>query len=371
MKPILLVGEAKGANEVKINSSFVGASGIELLRMLHESGVITMTNADYDYITRFWQTGDPLCIDAIWQLHPEVHRTNVFDLHPPANDMAHLYGPKADGIPGYPIHTGGKTKKKGYIRKDFLPELDRLGDEILAIDPNLIIGFGNTPVWALCGKTGVSKLRGTTILTTHIVDGYKIIPTYHPAAILSQWDNRPIVVVDLMKAAREKDFPDLRRPKREVHIPEIVEDIDDFFKHYLPTSRILAVDIETVGNRITCIGFAPTPGLVLVVPFDDSRKKNRSFWSTQVLEVAAWKPIRRVLENPSVRKTFQNGLYDIAFTWRSMGIRVLGAEEDTMLLHHALQPESLKSLAFLGSIYTDEGPWKTERKGTQTIKRDE
>ena len=53
-----------------------------------------------------------------------------------------------------------------------------------------------------------------------------------------------------------------------------------------------------------------------------------------------------------------------------MGLRTYGASEDTMLLHHALQPESLKSLGFLGSVYTDEGSWKGMRK-TETIKADE
>ena len=48
-----------------------------------------------------------------------------------------------------------------------------------------------------------------------------------------------------------------------------------------------------------------------------------------------------------------------------------GAEEDTMLLHHALYPESLKGLGFLGSIYCDEGAWKGMRKGTETIKRED
>jgi len=45
--------------------------------------------------------------------------------------------------------------------------------------------------------------------------------------------------------------------------------------------------------------------------------------------------------------------------------------EDTMLLHHALQPESLKSLGFLGSVYSDEGSWKQLRRGRTTIKRDD
>jgi len=78
-----------------------------------------------------------------------------------------------------------------------------------------------------------------------------------------------------------------------------------------------------------------------------------------------------VLEDQSIPKLFQNGLYDIPFILRTTGIAVQGAAHDTMLLHHALQPESLKGLGFLGSIYTDHGPWKVERKGTDTIKRDE
>jgi hypothetical protein len=78
-----------------------------------------------------------------------------------------------------------------------------------------------------------------------------------------------------------------------------------------------------------------------------------------------------VLESPTPRKLFQNGLYDIAFLWRAYGIKVMGAEHDTMLLHHALQPESLKGLGFLGSIYSDEGAWKQMREKVTTIKADE
>jgi hypothetical protein len=62
-------------------------------------------------------------------------------------------------------------------------------------------------------------------------------------------------------------------------------------------------------------------------------------------------------------------MYDIAFLWRAYGVKVMNADEDTMLLHHALYPESEKSLGYLGSIYTDEGSWKRMRK-TDTIKED-
>jgi len=52
---------------------------------------------------------------------------------------------------------------------------------------------------------------------------------------------------------------------------------------------------------------------------------------------------------------------------------VRNAEHDTMLLSHALHPESPKGLAFLGSVYTDESAWKLNirLKHKGTIKKEE
>ena len=75
MKPILLVGEARGEVEARHNSSFIGPSGAELLRMLNESGIISFTFADRDYLHKYYAQSDPSCIEAIWGLHPEVVRT--------------------------------------------------------------------------------------------------------------------------------------------------------------------------------------------------------------------------------------------------------------------------------------------------------
>jgi DNA polymerase I-like protein with 3'-5' exonuclease and polymerase domains len=86
--------------------------------------------------------------------------------------------------------------------------------------------------------------------------------------------------------------------------------------------------------------------------------------------VKCWRIVRRILENPRTPKLFQNGMYDIAFLWRAYGIKTVNAAEDTMLLQHAIQPEALKGLGYLGSIYSDEGSWKHMRKKDETIKRD-
>lgn len=368
-KPTILLGEAYGENEAKLNKGFVGPAGVELLRMLNESGFIELTAFDRDYINDYYKAGNPALLDAVWSLHPEVYRTNVFNLHPPGNRLEHFCGPKAGAIRGWPQLLTSK-----YVRAEFERELERLGDEILHHDPDLIICLGNTALWAMAGRTGITKLRGTTLLSSHCVSGYKLLPTYHPAAVLRQWELRPTTLADLMKASREANFPEIRRPHREIWIEPSLEDIERFIATEISPldDPLLSVDIETSGNRVTCIGIAPTSRVGIVIPLDDSRTKNGCYWATATLEKQVWALIRRVLEDPSTRKLFQNGAYDIAFLWRAYGIKVLNASEDTMLCHHALHPEALKGLGFLGSIYADEGAWKSDRPKykNETIKRD-
>src|SRR5215472_15602207 len=233
MPGIMLIGEAWGAEEEKQRAPFVGASGWELTRMLKEAGIV----------------------------RADCYLTNVFNLRPAGNRIEELCGEKKEGIKGYPALAKGK-----YVGQEFIPELERLGDEILSQDPNVIICLGNTPMWALTGQVGISKLRGTTVLSSRIVSGVKLLPTYHPAAILRQWDLRPIAVIDFSKALRESEFPEIRRPHRKIFIPETVEDFHDFVLSFIRPSTTIAVDIETAGHRITCIGLAPSRETAIVIP---------------------------------------------------------------------------------------------------------
>lgn len=365
-KPIVVVGEAQGKHEAQLGLGFVGPSGVELLRMMNEAGLIHLTSFDKDYIHRFYTEQKPELIAAVWDMHPEVFRTNVFQHHPPRNDLLFFCGPKAESLPGYP-----PLAKSKYVRNDWDGELDRLGEEIISRDPNLVIALGNTAIWALAGRTGITKLRGTTLMSSHTVSGYKLLPTFHPAAILRQWENRPIVVADLMKAAREATFPEIRRPFREIHIEPTIEEIRQFVATHILGCDLLSVDIETSGQRVTCIGFSPNPRIAIVIPFVDERRKDRNYWPTAAAEREVWGIIREVLGDGSIPKLFQNGGgYDIGFLWRGYKMPTVGAREDTMLLAHALQPEMLKGLGFLGSIYSDEGAWKHMRIKTETLKRD-
>ena len=66
MTPIVIVGEYRGAEEDRIDRSFVGPSGVELLRELDEAGVLTLTSEDKSLISKYYSLGDPHQIDMIW-----------------------------------------------------------------------------------------------------------------------------------------------------------------------------------------------------------------------------------------------------------------------------------------------------------------
>jgi uracil-DNA glycosylase len=334
---IFILGEAWGAEEERERTPFVGASGYELTRMLDEAGIA----------------------------RSDCYLSNVLNLHPPGNDLESLCCDRAGGLDNFPPIRPGK-----YLSRSFAPEIERLGDELLDVDPNVILALGNTALWALTGKTTISKLRGATVLSDRTASSFKVLPTYHPAAVLRQWDLRPIVVIDFQKALRESAFPEIRRPYREIHIEPVYEDVQEFFDKYLPKTALLSVDIETSGRRVTCIGFAPSSRVAIVVPFTDPRRLGGNYWPTLELERKVWRLIKSVLENPTPPKLFQNGMYDITFLYRAYGIKVAGAKEDTMLLHHALHPESQKDLGFLGATYADEGAWK-QMRGKKTTKRED
>ena len=326
---VAIVGEAYSFEEEKAGRSFIGASGWLLDQLLSSVGI-----ARRDCLV-----------------------TNVFNLRPARNDVESLCGKQSEGF-------GPALKRGKYVRREYAPEIERLYNEIRTSDPNIIVALGTTAAWALLHSSGIRSIRGALAVTPDAVSSrlgrpYKVLPTYHPAAVLRQWNLRPIVTADLEKAKRQSDDPIFRRPSRRIWLRPTLEDLARYEQDEIRGATILSADIETKQDQITCIGFAPRADSAIVIPFFS--QPGVSYWPTKGEEVAAWEYVRRWLRDyPTV---FQNGLYDINFLWSRYGIPVPRAEEDTMLLHHAMQPEIEKGLGFLASLYTDEPSWKHMRKG--------
>lgn len=352
---ILILGEAPGESEQRRGVPFVGASGNELARMLSEAGM------ELD----------------------QLFRTNVLFTRPENNKLVSLtldkkeltsvlgYSPSSDKDHGegsphlYDLPPMKVDNKVRYLHPSLLPEIERLDREIDRCKPNLIIALGNTALWALTGRQNISSVRGTVLSGFHKV---KILPTYHPAAVLRQWDLRTICVTDFMKAKRQSLFPEILRPSRKLQINVTVSDIRRWVREVLPSASILSVDVETRMGQITEISFSEAVDKALVVPFIKGFKENYFSFSD---EVEALRLVHEILLHP-VPKLFQNGLYDIQYIWRTWKVPPRNSQHDTMLLHHAMYPEMAKGLGFLGSVYTDEPAWKLMRRNKDTTqKRDD
>ena len=332
---IALVGEAWGKDEELIKLPFIGYSGQELTRLLADAEI----------------------------KRSECFLTNVFAFRPLGNDIETLCAKKAEVGPGYAL----KPIKPGkYIKPEFLPELERLADEIRTVKPNLVVALGNVACWALLGSSGITALRGA-VAESSLIPGQKVIATYHPAAILRDWPKRPIVVADLLKAAREMEFPEIRRVQREITCAETLDEIDYWIEHYALRATHLAVDIETYRGQIDMIGFASDPEHALNIKFFNTGTHENT-WGSVLEEVEARKRVLQLLTLPA-KKIFQNGLYDLQYLLRE-GFTIKNVAEDTMLLHHAMYPELPKGLGFLGSIYTNETAWKLLNR-TKSEKKDE
>lgn len=352
----MLIGEAWGAREELFEHAFVGSSGVELVKMLHQAGIGPGVPHDRP---------SELDMIKLWKgpmADHEITMANVFDARPMDNDIAHFFCSPRDG--------GDITLPPMGRGKFVLPQLrfhvENLWEKIRAAAPNIIVALGNTACWAVLGETKISALRGTVKMSPRL--GIKVLPTYHPAAVLRQWNLRPIVVADFEKVAREAEFKDIVRIERWVTVNPTLEEIEEWITR---PADLYAVDIETVRSKqISMIGFARSPKDAIVIPFIEEDRPGWNYWPTVQEEMAAWRLASKLLSSP-VPKVFQNGIYDISWLLR-FGFRPKACSHDTMLLHHSLYPEMLKGLGFLGSIYSDEQAWKTMRgKGNNLFKRDE
>ena len=367
---VLLVGEAWGESEQMTHQPFVGAAGRELWGMLVQafgdpSGSGLAASRAFTYGAGWVKSR------SSWLSETGLAMTNCFNLKPVNNDIQSLcetkkQNPKAS--PEWQITRGF------YLREEYRGELERLRVEIAEAKPNLLVALGNTACWGVLRTQNISAIRGSLTLAPEggLAPGVKVLPTYHPAAILRQWSWRPILQADLLKASREAESPKLIRPRRVVLVNPTLAELETQTVAWMrepPPS--LSVDIETAHGQITCLGFAPDPGFSLVVPFADPHS-GKDYWCSLEKEFRAWRAVQRILGLPS-RKIFQNGLYDLQYLMK-MGFQPRNCIDDTMLLHHSLYPEMQKGLGFLGSIYTNEQSWKllrrTKAKDAQ-LKKDE
>ena len=307
--------------------------------------------------------------------------TNVFPFRPQGNNIETICGPKAAVGPGYAFPA---LKLGQYILPEYVHHVERLRQELASARPNLVVCLGNVACWAVLRATNIGSIRGS-VAEAQLVPGMKCLATYHPAGVLRNWSWRPIVLADLMKAARQGEFPEIRRPKRAILVNPAFEEAMLWFV----TTRMLmdsghprrfACDTETAQGQITCISFATSNDSAITIPFVKMKRDStghtvpnwENYWEDEWEEYRVWQEIKWFLES-GCEIVGQNFIYDLQYLL-PCGIFPRRCAHDTMLLHHSIFPEMNKGLGFLGSIYSDEASWKLmrrRRQGEGGEKRDE
>lgn len=323
---IFICGEAWGADEARAGKPFVGVSGMELDRMLHESGI----------------------------MRSECYVSNVVNAQPVGNDIrAWIPLTKREITPDC-------IRFRDRMVKPIIVEGYRsLLKEISLVKPNLILALGNVAMWATTGRWSITKWRGSQLLqnAADLLDQIqdpptKVLPTYHPAAVLRQWDWRSIVCNDLRRAKREAATRVYALPEWTFIIrPSLVQALGTLGALYERCAQgptLLSFDLETRAGHIACAGLAWDKENALCLPFM-AVSQPEGYWAPEE-EALVLEALHAVLCHPNARVLGQNLLYDAQYTWKWWHF-VPRIAFDTMVAHHTAFPGLPKALDFQSSMY--------------------
>jgi len=326
---VMLIGEAPGEREEASGRPFEGPSGELLNKLLHEAGI----------------------------MRSDCYLTYLVRERPPYNDYTSFIAKAKKDVTEHHVMLHGK-----YVKSCVTQGLAELEREIAMVQPNIIVTFGNLPLWALTGAWNVVKWRGSEL--TH--QGIKLLPTIHPQMIFRDWAFRALVVNDLRRVARHmnsKEYANASQWNFTVRpsYTAVHEQITDLVRMAeLPDGVWLDLDIETRAGHIACIGVSWSRNDALCIPLM-CVENPAGYWSLDE-EAEIVFQLYRLFTHPGAKIRWQNGLYDAQYIHRHWHF-IPNGKQDTMIAHHSCFAALPKGLSFLASMYCDHYVyWKDEGK---------
>jgi len=324
----IIVGEGPGQNETVQQRPFVGQTGRMVNEALARIGVKRES---------LWMTNATLC-------------------QPPS---------------------GSTELEKRQARQSCAP---RLKQELAQFPNRPVAALGSIAAQGFCGeKFSITQMAGAHYEVD--VDGSgtlrSVIPTTHPAAILRGGSGKggcahssdlgfwsllyDLKKINLLARGADIKFTDDIEFETEdsVRAEKLVED----FVREARIKRAFACDTETYVDdpkqhsalqaahaKLSAIGLATVDRAISVA------------WA--ILTPRARRLIGAILADPTITKTFHNGLYDVPVLNRH-GFTVQGPQEDTLLLHHSAFPGLPHDLQRVTTQFYAISPWKAEHRHGQ------
>jgi len=317
-----MVGEAPSSIEVLERKPFVGPAGKQLIRMC----------------------------EAINIPRHRIYLTNAC--------KAQLPGNKSDIL----------WTSKGHRCADWHALQEALILELSTLRTNHIILLGATAMMLLLDDpkiTSIIKYRGSHYKAEdfpHLAEplrGKFIHLTFHPASSL--YNSNPlnfwIIIADLQKVVQLADDP-TRWPENPTVItrpslPAVLQFYEEAKQH-----PYMGFDIEATPKLITCFAITAGKDKVMSVPLMNNKG---SYWTPEE-EVQIWDGLANLLGDPTIGIVCQNGMFDLMFVLRTMGIKSDNFAFDTMIAQHICYTDLPKGLDFLTSCYTYFPYYKDEGK---------
>jgi len=303
--PIVLVGEAPGAQEEDLGEVFVGPAGKRLQESLQRAGV----DLDLLYIT------------------------NTVKCRPLANRS--------------PIAEECRICRSLFLEK-----------EIKAYPRKLLVGIGNIGYYGIVPKGVPSGITSRTGLFEYNEEfSCYVLPCIHPAAVL-----RTPSYQSLLDDVADKISRFIREgytvpAKTSVFYKEIrdLASFKEFISEVKEVKRFV-VDIETEGfnyfkDHIICIGFSTAPYTAYYLPIleEDDLAWSKNEWCL------IQEGLREIFEDASIQKIGHNLKFDLKFLVHKFGWDVKGLLDDTMLMHFMLDENTSHGLKELAARFTDMG----------------
>ena len=341
---VVLVGEAPGEHEEREGVPFVGASG-EFLFHATRQGRQDVDALVWPGLTRLGLGRD------------RVRLENVIEVRPPENDLD-------------AVSLAAMRQARASLRR-----------RIAALDATVVVPLGNcalnalleTPLTQRKRRGGGASWKWPATISTWrgsvnpiMVEGRAVtmIPTFHPAAFLwRDGQNFQAWRSDWAKIVAAGEEGATITPTLTHHIGPTWETLTRFERlvqhtwHRQGAAALLAVDIETIGPMIDCIGFCVDGETTVTIPLLPS------LWPGKHADVRkAWGVAERLLRHPIPKGTWW-GYYDLFRLERQRGIRVRNWRWDGYNLHHLLDPADEHSLAYVTSRLLRVPFWKHESTG--------
>jgi uracil-DNA glycosylase len=238
-----------------------------------------------------------------------------------------------------------------------------LQQEMRLLAPTVIITLGPYSTWALTDIFGpTATWRGSQLQCT-VLPETTVIPTYHPAELFRQFDQRGLAIRDLLRAHCVARQPHLYREPRysftiAPSLSQVLGYLEDCLAQLQAGQVKISCDIETIAYYVSCVGLALNVREAICIPF---MSLEGPYWSEEE-ELLVHVKLREVLTHPNTCIIGQNFNYDNQHFATEFGY-LANLSFDTLYAQQVLFPGTKKTLDTLSSLYCHwHRYWKDENK---------